>query len=77
MERGCYRYVIKKTTKDNPYIRAPKKVIIEALGIPERSLDYVLKDLQEEGSLIYSFKRGRGGGITLARSELSLYLLLK
>ena len=59
-------YVIKKTTKDNPYIRAPKKVIIEALGIPERSLDYVLKDLQEEGSLIYSFKRGRGGGITLA-----------
>lgn len=59
-------YVSKNTTQENPYLRISKKTVIESLGVPERSLDHVLKVLQDEGKILYAFKRGRGGGITIA-----------
>ena len=59
-------YVNKSTTKENPYIQVTKKDIMTSLGVPERSLDHVFKELQEEGKILYASKRGRGGGITVA-----------
>lgn len=48
------------------YLKTQKKDIVSSVGVPERSLDYVLKQLQTEGKILYSFKRGRGGGIFIA-----------
>lgn len=56
-------------------MRVKKKDIVHEIGIPERSLDYVLKQLQFEGKLLYSFKRGRQGGILIA-SVISLAISL-
>lgn len=55
-------------------MRVKKKDIVHEIGIPERSLDYVLKQLQFEGKLLYSFKRGRQGGILIA-SVISLAII--
>lgn len=68
-------YINQQTTKENPYLKLQKKDITSALGVPERSLDHVLKELQFEGKILYSFKRGRGGGILIA-SVLSAGLSL-
>jgi len=59
-------YINQRASKDNPYLKIQKKDITSNVGVPERSLDYVLKQLQTEGKILYSFKRGRGGGILLA-----------
>lgn len=59
-------YINQQVNKENPYLKIQKKDITSAVGVPERSLDHVLKQLQTEGKILYSFKRGRGGGILIA-----------
>lgn len=59
-------YIESKTDRTTPYIQLKKKEIIADLSIPERSLDYVLKDLKETNRIFYKFKAGRNGGITVA-----------
>lgn len=46
-----WNYIKQKTNSDSPYLRVKKKEITAAIGIPERSLDYVLKTLQSEGKI--------------------------
>nr|ARS43230.1 RepR [Streptococcus suis] len=71
-----WNYIKQKTNSDSPYLRVKKKEITAAIGIPERSLDYVLKTLQSEGKILYSFKRGRQGGLILASiSNIALSLI--
>lgn len=65
-KEDVFVYINQQTNKDNPYLKTQKKDIISSVGVPERSLDYVLKQLQTEGKILYSFKRGRGGGIFIA-----------
>lgn len=59
-------YIENNTSQDDPYVRTTKKDLRSLLNIPERSLDYVLKALKDSNKLFYAFKRGRGGGITIA-----------
>lgn len=65
-KEDVFVYINQQTNKDNPYLKTQKKNIVSSVGVPERSLDYVLKQLQTEGKILYSFKRGRGGGIFIA-----------
>lgn len=51
---------------DDPFIQTTKKEIREALQIPERSLDKVLKALKAEQQIFFKVKSGRGGGIKIA-----------
>lgn len=50
----------------DPFVQTTKKAIREALHIPERSLDKVLKALKAEQKIFFTIKAGRGGGIRLA-----------
>ena len=59
-----------------PYFVTTKKEIVEELKIPSRSLDKILKELQEEGRLFYSVKAGRGGGIRLATRNALIQTIL-
>lgn len=68
-------YIQQETSATNPYLRVKKKDISKTIGIPERSLDHVLKQLQSEGKIMYSFKRGRQGGVIIA-SVISLAISL-
>lgn len=71
-------YVNQYLTIDSPYLKLQKKTIVTSIGIPERSLDYVLKQLQSEGKILYSFKRGRLGGIFIASAYfIALSLISK
>lgn len=50
----------------DPFLQTTKKAIREALHIPERSLDKVLKALKADQQIFFTVKSGRGGGIRLA-----------
>lgn len=52
--------------QDDPFLQTSKKAIREALSIPERSLDKVLKVLKDERQIFLKIKSGRGGGIKIA-----------
>lgn len=51
---------------EDPFIQTTKKALREALSIPERSLDRVLKALKADQKIFFTIKSGRGGGIRIA-----------
>lgn len=65
-EKDLLAYIGNNTSKEEPYLKTTKKDLRSILKIPERSLDYVLKSLTSSNKIFYTFKRGRGGGITIA-----------
>ena len=60
---------------EDPFIQTTKKALREALSIPERSLDRVLKALKADQKIFFTIKSGRGGGIRIA-SVKSIFLSL-
>lgn len=61
----------------DPFIQTTKKTLREALHIPERSLDKVLKALKAEQKIFFTIKAGRGGGIRLASVKAIVLSLIK
>lgn len=61
----------------DPFVQTTKKAIREALHIPERSLDKVLKALKEEQKIFFTIKAGRGGGIRLASVKAIVLSLIQ
>ncbi|MBP2098890.1 primase C-terminal domain-containing protein [Enterococcus rivorum] len=59
-----------------PYFVTTKKEITEALLIPARSLDKILKEMQEDGQLYFQVKAGRGGGIKIATKQALIKTIL-
>lgn len=54
-----------------------KKEIREALGIPERTLDKLLKVLKANQEIFFKIKPGRNGGIQLASVKSLLLSIIK
>lgn len=61
----------------DPFVQTTKKAIREALHIPERSLDKVLKALKAEQKIFFTIKAGRGGGIRLASVKAIVLSLIQ
>lgn len=59
-------YLREKSTENEAYLVTTKKAIRDALGIPERSLDKLLKQLKENQEIVLKVKAGRRGGIQIA-----------
>lgn len=62
---------------EDPFIQATKKALREALSIPERSLDRVLKALKADQKIFFTIKSGRGGGIRIASVKAIFLSLLQ
>lgn len=60
-----------------PYLVTTKKEIREALGIPERTLDKLLKVLKANQEIFFKIKSGRNGGIQLASVKSLLLSIIK
>lgn len=63
-------YLEQETDIGQVYLQTTKKNIREALGIPERSLDAVLKQLRQEYKVLFRVKSGRYGGIWIASTRV-------
>ena len=61
----------------DPFLQTTKKAIREALSIPERSLDKVLKSLKTDNKVFFTVKSGRGGGIRLASVKAIVLSLIR
>lgn len=61
----------------DPFIQTTKKALREALDIPERSLDKVLKTLKQDQKVFYTIKSGRYGGIRLASVKAIVLSLIQ
>ncbi len=70
-------YLSEKTTFETPYLTTSKKQLREDLNIPERTLDKLLTTLKEQKEVLFTVKRGRGGGIRLASMKMVLVSLIK
>ena len=68
---GWQAYVYK------PYLVTTKKEIREVLGIPERTLDKLLKVLKANQEIFFKIKPGRNGGIQLASVKSLLLSVIK
>lgn len=62
---------------EDPFIQTTKKALREALSIPERSLDRVLKALKADKKIFFTIKSGRGGGIRIASVKAIFLSLLQ
>ena len=62
---------------EDPFIQTTKKALREALSIPERSLDRVLKALKADQKIFFTIKSGRGGGIRIASVKAIFLFLLQ
>lgn len=62
---------------EDPFIQTTKKSLREALSIPERSLDRVLKALKADQKIFFTIKSGRGGGIRIASVKAIFLSLLQ
>lgn len=62
---------------EDPFIQTTKKALREALNIPERSLDRVLKALKADQKIFFTIKSGRGGGIRIASVKAIFLSLLQ
>lgn len=60
------KYLNEQTYTYRPYIVSTKREIREALKIPARSFDKVLKQLKEKNKIYFRVRPGRNGGISLA-----------
>lgn len=70
-------YLNKVEAETLGYIGGTKRELQEAIGIPSRSLDRVLKELRKENKIIYKSKRGKGGGIILMSVRMFLMQCLE
>lgn len=62
---------------EDPFIQTTKKALREALSIPERSLDRVLKALKADQKIFFTIKSGRGGGIRIASVKAIFFSLFQ
>lgn len=62
---------------EDPFIQTTKKALREALSIPERSLDRVLKALKADQKIFFTIKSGRGGGIRITSVKAIFLSLLQ
>lgn len=62
---------------EDPFIQTTKKALREALSIPERSLDRVLKSLKADQKIFFTIRSGRGGGIRIASVKAIFLSLLQ
>lgn len=62
---------------EDSFIQTTKKALREALSIPERSLDRVLKALKADQKIFFTIKFGRGGGIRIASVKAIFLSLLQ
>ena len=70
-------YISEKSAIDKPYLVTTKKEIREVLGIPERTLDKLLKVLKAEQEIFFKIKSGRNGGIQIASVKSLLLSIIK
>lgn len=70
-------YISEKSYVNKPYLVTTKKDIRQELGIPERSLDKLLKTLRESQEIFFKIKPGRNGGIQLASTKTLLYSVIQ
>ena len=70
-------YISEKSDVYKPYLATTKKEIREALGIPERTLDKLLKVLKANQEIFFKIKSGRNGGIQLASVKSLLLSIIK
>lgn len=70
-------YISEKSDVYKPYLVTTKKEIREALGIPERTLDKLLKVLKANQEIFFKIKSGRNGGIQLASVKSLLLSITK
>lgn len=70
-------YISEKSYVYKPYLVTTKKEIREALGIPERTLDKLLKVLKANQEIFFKIKSGRNGGIQLASVKSLLLSIIK
>ena len=70
-------YISEKSDVYKPYLVTTKKEIREALGIPERTLDKLLKVLKANQEIFFKIKPGRNGGIQLASVKSLLLSIIK
>ncbi|MCQ9212379.1 MULTISPECIES: primase C-terminal domain-containing protein [unclassified Streptococcus] len=70
-------YLERLNSSEDPFIQTTKKTLREALIIPERSLDKVLKVLREERKILFAVKSGRNGGIRLASVKAIVLSLIQ
>lgn len=70
-------YISEKSYVYKPYLVTTKKEIREALGIPERTLDKLLKVLKANQEIFFKVKPGRNGGIQLANVKSLLVSIIK
>ncbi|MFU2164782.1 hypothetical protein ACMZ6Z_08355, partial [Streptococcus pluranimalium] len=77
-EADVLAYIERQSFEINPFIRTTKAAIIEAVGIPSRSLSKVLASLKQAGKIVYQAKTGRNGGLKIASiRQLSLSVMEK
>lgn len=69
-------YISEKSYVYKPYLVTTKKEIREALGIPERTLDKLLKVLKVNQEIFFKIKSGRNGGIQLASVKTLLVSII-
>ena len=70
-------YISEKSDVYKLYLVTTKKEIREALGIPERTLDKLLKVLKANQEIFFKIKSGRNGGIQLASVKSLLLSIIK
>ena len=70
-------YISEKSDVYKLYLVTTKKEIREALGIPERTLDKLLKVLKAEQEIFFKIKSGRNGGIQIASVKSLLLSIIK
>lgn len=70
-------YLREKSDKTALYLTTTKKAIREALGIPESTLDKLLKVLKANQEIFLKIKLGRNGGIQIAHVKDLLVALIE
>lgn len=77
-EADVLAYIERLGLESDPLIWTTKAAIIEAVGIPSRSLSKVLANLKQAGKIVYQSKLGRHGGLRIASiRQLGLSVLAK
>lgn len=65
-EADVLDYLEKISFEASPFIQTTAASIVQAVGVPSRSLSQVLQRLKAKGKIIYQSKKGRGGGLKIA-----------
>lgn len=75
-EKDLITYLDKQNTSQS-YFFSSKKELTEKLGIPERTLDRLLKRLKQENKIIFTTKAGRNGGLIIATVKKLLQTIIR